>query len=154
MGYFQVHFSTTLNDLFQKIMWQKKNFFLQMQTCPCTILPPSFLIFQILPSLQRRYSKFTSPLLKREGGLNYDRYYIDYKHFVTKLTKSLVNNNIVTKENICVHSIRKLWLIHKEKQVNVNLTSTSTLCVYTTINISKASKLSKKAINYACFKVE
>ena len=36
------------------------------KTCPCTILPPPFLIFQIPPLLG--YSKFTSPSFKKEGG--------------------------------------------------------------------------------------
>ena len=71
------------------------------KTCPCTILPPLFLIFPI-PLLWGRYLKFTFPLLKKDGGPNYIICPSRACHLNNLRLKHSQNNNAVSEANFSV----------------------------------------------------
>ena len=68
------------------------------KTCPCTILPPLFLIF-LIPPLWGRYLKFTFPLLKKGGGPNYIICPSRACHLNNLRLKHSQNNNAVPEAN-------------------------------------------------------
>ena len=76
------------------------------KTCPCTILPPLFLIFPI-PPLWGRYLKFTFPLLKKGGGPNYIICPSRACHLNNLRLKHSQNNNAVPEANFSVFFINK-----------------------------------------------
>ena len=77
------------------------------KTCPCTILPPLFLIF-LIPPLWGRYLKFTFPLLKKDGGPNYIICPSRACHLNNLRLKHSQNNNAVPEANFFVFSSTKV----------------------------------------------
>ena len=90
------------------------------KTCPCTILPPPSLIFQISP-LQGRKSKFTPPPpFKKGGGPNYDIYYFHMKTMILEYfqicTSVPLTNSSVLQSTISFKTHSRFNSISFEKE--------------------------------------
>ena len=68
MGYFQVHFSTTLNDLFQKIMVAEKKFFSSNADLPLHHTSTLFFNFSDSPLPPEKVLKIYFSPFKKGGG--------------------------------------------------------------------------------------